>query len=263
MAQSDRKSRRKLSTRLTRKGALIEETYAAFQAWELDLTIKENLQRIQETNSIGAKNEAWLREVVVTLSSRFINKPTLEPLVILAKGALPIDTWKPCLLWYIGNTDELYYRFATEWLFEEHRAGTYFIRSSDVIPFVQKLTRGRIASGGNLSEYGLIRAARDFLRIATDFGLLSGGAVKQFAHYHLSEESFLYILHALAEREPNASRIVQSPDWRLFLMDPADVERELFNLHQFRKLEYEVAGSLVQLKLPFRSSVDYARELAA
>ena len=36
----------------------------------------------------------------------------------------------------------------------------------------------------------------------------------------------------------------------MFLMRPSDVERELLRLHQFRKLHYEVAGSLVQLSLP-------------
>ena len=47
----------------------------------------------------------------------------------------------------------------------------------------------------------------------------------------------------------------------MYLMDSADVERELLRLHQFRKLHYEVAGSLAQLKLPAASATDYAREL--
>ena len=33
-------------------------------------------------------------------------------------------------------------------------------------------------------------------------------------------------------------------------MDADDVERELLRLHQFRRLHYEVAGSLAQLDLP-------------
>jgi len=49
----------------------------------------------------------------------------------------------------------------------------------------------------------------------------------------------------------------------MYLMDAADVEREILRLHQFHKLHYEVAGSLVQLKLPYNSLVDYARELAS
>jgi len=96
--------------------------------------------------------------------------------------------------------------------------------------------------------------------MAVDFGLMTGTVAREFLPYHLPEESFLYILHALAEREQNATRAVQSLDWRMYLMYPEDVERELFRLHQYRKVEYEVAGSLSQLKLPCGSLVEYARE---
>ena len=58
-------------------------------------------------------------------------------------------------------------------------------------------------------------------------------------------------------------KVVQSQDWRLFLMRPADIEHELFRLHQFRRLEYDVAGSLVQLSLPCASSREYAERMVA
>ena len=80
---------------------------------------------------------------------------------------------------------------------------------------------------------------------------------------HLPDESFLYLLHAIAESEPNARKIVESPEWRLYLMGPSDVEQALFRLHQFRRVHYEVAGSLAQLQLPCASSIDYARRICA
>jgi hypothetical protein len=42
-------------------------------------------------------------------------------------------------------------------------------------------------------------------------------------------------------------------------MLPADVERELLRLHQYRKLDYQVAGSIVQLNLP-SGSCEYAED---
>ena len=67
----------------------------------------------------------------------------------------------------------------------------------------------------------------------------------------------------MREDQANAARIIQNPDWRMFLMQPADVERELLRLHQFRKLGYEAAGSLVQLDLPCTSSCEYAEKMVA
>jgi hypothetical protein len=61
----------------------------------------------------------------------------------------------------------------------------------------------------------------------------------------------------------NPRKVIDSEDWRMFLMRPADVEQELLRLHQYRKLDYQVAGSLVQLNLPCASSCEYAARMAA
>jgi hypothetical protein len=46
-------------------------------------------------------------------------------------------------------------------------------------------------------------------------------------------------------------------------MRVADVERELLRLHQFRKLEYQIADSLVHLSLPCTSTREYAERMVA
>ena len=107
------------------------------------------------------------------------------------------------------------------------------------------------------------RVAAGLLKIAVDFGLLRGGGVKEFASYHLPERSFLYLLHALRDAGTSPGRIAAALDWRMFLMRPADVEHELLRLHQFRKLGYEVAGSLVELSLPCATSLEYAERMVA
>ena len=52
------------------------------------------------------------------------------------------------------------------------------------------------------------------------------------------EICFLGLLRAMADAEPNALHIVDAEDWRLYLMDKSDVERELMRLHQFRKVHF-------------------------
>ena len=256
-------NQRKISTRLIRKGALIEETYTAFRAWDLSLPLKENIHEIRKKNLVGAKNDGWLHEILTTISSRFTKADDLEPLVILAKGDLDIAIWRACLLWHVGNIDFLYYHFGVDWLFEQYSEGTYFLRTEDVLPFVRKVTDGHIASGGKLSDYGALRAGRDLLRMATDFGLLEGSVKKRFANYRIPQEAFMYVLHSLADEGKNSLKIVSSKKWRLFFMGAEDVERELLRLHQYNLLEYQVAGSMVHLKLPCGSLTEYARKLVA
>ena len=98
-------------------------------------------------------------------------------------------------------------------------------------------------------------------RAAADFGLLHGTTAKEFTTYHLPERAFLYLLHALRDTGLAPRKLITSPDWRMYLTHPADVQREVLRLHQFQRLRYEVAGSLVQLDLPSVTALEYAEAM--
>ena len=153
--------------------------------------------------------------------------------------------------------------FLVTWLYPRFAEGAFRLRPEDVTAYLQSLTRRKgIEWSGAWTERTTERVASGLLRIAADFGFLTGTTVKEFASYHLPEESFLYVLHALAEINPSARAIIESEDWHMYLLDQSDVERELLRLHQFHKLRYEVAGSLMSLDLPCASLAAYAKELA-
>ena len=80
---------------------------------------------------------------------------------------------------------------------------------------------------------------------------------------HLPERSFLYLLHAIRDQKLSPAKAVAAPDWRIFFMLPSDVERELLRLHQFRKVDYQIAGSIVQLALPCATAFEYAERMVA
>ena len=64
-----------------------------------------------------------------------------------------------------------------------------------------------IAWSGNWTRATTERVASGLLRIAADFGTLTGGVYKEFAPYHLPDESFVYLLLAMKEAEHNARRV--------------------------------------------------------
>jgi hypothetical protein len=246
------------------KGSLIEETYATFAGWDFSLSKRENLRLMEEENRIGSQSHNWLRDVRKVLNRRFDPEGRDRPLVELARGSCDRSIWRPLLLWHMTRDEFLVRDFLANWLYRQYVEGAYRLTPADVLPYLHSLAKRKgIVRSDDWSTATTERVASGLLRIAADFGLLAGGTVKRFGSYHLPDESFLYLLHAVAQSEPNAGRIVASPEWRLYLMDTDDVERELLRLHQFHRLEYEAAGSLARLDLPADSPAAYARELVA
>ncbi|MBO3739490.1 BrxA family protein [Actinoplanes flavus] len=245
------------------KGALIGETYVAFQEWDLSRSKQENLERFRAGNPIAAKSTTWLRDVAKVLSRRFEPSVRDKPLVQLAKSGCSLEEWKPLLLWHMTRDEFLVRDFLLNWLFPAYENGIVRTRLDDVVPFVA----GIVGRGAQIehpwSTTTIRRVSAGLLKISADFGLLRGGAVKEFTTFPLPERSFIYLLHALREETRNPRLIMGSEDWRMFLMRPSDVEAEVLRLHQFHRLHYQVAGSIVQLSLPCVDPLGYAERMVA
>ena len=248
------------STELVIRGSLIEESYSLFRQWDFAASQAENMAQLARSNVISARSESWNKKVLSEFRRRFDVEDRDRGLALLAHQGCALDVWRPLLLWHLFRSDVLLRDFMTNWLFDQYSQGVSVVRAPDVWPYLDELhTRGLTI--GAWSHKTVTRVASQLLHFAADFGLMTGRLAREFASYHLPDESFLYLLHAMVELQPNAREVVHSPDWRVFLMDADDVERELFRLHQFRRVHYEVAGSLAQLKLPCASAADYVREM--
>jgi len=245
------------------KGALIDETYAVFAAWDFERSKRENLDRLREDNFIGANSATWLRDVAKVLNRRFAPTGSDRPLVMLAKHGLPVEEWKPLLLWHMTRDEFLVRDFLENWLFSVYDSGTFRVHTGEVEKYLNGITKRGGTTEHAWSEQTTRRVAAGLLKMAVDFGLLRGSGSKEFVSFHLPERSFLYVLHAMRDQKMSGSKLISSPKWRLFLMRPADVEHELLRLHQFKKLDYQVAGSLVQLALPCTSTCEYAETMVA
>jgi hypothetical protein len=234
-----------------------------FARWDFSRSKGDNLARVREENVIGAGSETWLRDVAKVLNRRFDPAGRDRALVLLAQRGCHLEIWKPILLWHMTRDEFLLRDFLRHWLFPAWEDGAYRVRPADLFPYLHGIERRGGQIEHSWTESTLKRVAGELLRMAADFGLLQGKAVKTFVPYHLPDPSFLYLLHALREETQSPGKIIAAPDWRMFLLRPADVEREILRLHQFHKLDYQAAGSLVQLSLPCATAHNYAERMMA
>ena len=250
------------SLSLVRKGAFIEETYRIFSQWDLRTDLRNNLARLRSINPIGAKNNSWLGEVLETICARFSTGDDFTPLVRLAAGGLSLDTWKYCLLWHFGSTDGLYCSFIKGFFFPKVQEGIAVITTQDVIPFVVGLRKSGVARGG-LSDAAVERLSQDLLRLAGQFGFLEGKVQRRIRNPVIPDDAMLYAIYSLRDSLKNLDQFSSSDRWKLFLLHPPQVEQELLNLHQFRRLHYERAGSIRELSLPHANLMAFAQSLVA
>jgi hypothetical protein len=239
-----------LSSFLAIKGSLSEPTFRAFAAWDLAKPPAENLRLLVATNSAGVGSAAWLTQFVKVLNRRYDLNKTDRPLIQLVQQGWHIEDWRPVQLWHMSRNDELLERFLAEWLFQLREGGIVSVTCETIIDRLQTLIQHRLGSVNAWTQTTCNRVANGLLKMATEFSLMRGRIHPEFTTYRLPEKSFLYLLHALMRREQNTRKVIYATDWRIFLLRPADVEDELLQLHQYGKLHFQRAGSLLELTLP-------------
>ena len=251
-------ARAEWSQRLLRKGVLVEETYRLFAHWDFNLQTDENL-----TRGLGGRqaSQGWENEVMATVRRRLRDFDQIKPLIVLVQQGMPLGDWRHCLRLWVGATEEPFHLFATGWLFEERCKGRSAIRTEDLLPVVDSAAAMRqVRAAAPISEHSRIRAARDVLKTASDLGMLEGGGpIRRYATITMGDDVMVFYAQMIAELEGDPSRVATSMLWRLAYMAPQDVHLTLLHLHQFRRLDYQVAGSLTQLALPWPSALEYAK----
>ncbi len=243
---------------------MIPETYEVLAQWDFALSKKANLDRLRDQNYIGAHSANWLRDIAKVLNRRLEPDGRDRALVVLAKGGFPLDEWKPLLLWHITRDEFLLRDFLVNWLFVAKDEGVYRVRPEDLHDYLRSVTTRGGETEHEWTEATLERVAAGLLKISADFGLLQGSAVKEFAHYHLPERSLMYLIRAVLQHEAGSPRrMLDSVEWRMYFMGEGDVRNELLRLHQFRRVHFESAGSVVQLSMELESPLEFAEDLVA
>ncbi len=247
------------SQRFLRKGPLVEETYRLFSGWNDEKTVSENL----DFAFLGRfPTIAWEREVRATTSARLKNADAIRPLIALARNGMKLDDWRDCWRLWIGATEEPFGGFARDWLFPQMQSGRHQFRAQDVRKYAI-MAWSLHSPKRPLSEHGVVRAARDLVHTAAQLGLLSGdGPVKTFSAIPNSDDVMLFYVQMIADLEGSAAKVPGSDLWRMMMISASEAHVVLLDPHQYKRLDYQVAGSLVQLTLPHLSALDFAESLS-
>lgn len=242
------------TSRIQKGGALIEEMRELVRLWT-DAPLTENKAEVIRMNPL---NKATRARVVDVLNRIFVPRfiegsirdswKLLRPLEDLKASSAVV---RPIYFWLTARAEPLVYDFCTDYLASRRRQGLYAVNVTEAAAWVA-------SKSAQWSENVNIKVTRAILAALRDFGVLEGRARKTLSSPAVPLPSFAYIAFCLHQCGVASRNILDHPDWRLFLLDAAAVEHLLLEAHQLRLLEYQAAGSVVNLSFPASTAKEYA-----
>ena len=250
------------SSKIIKAGALIGDTKTLLSHWDVDASVKENIERLHRDNLFGKASRSRLKDILAIFRSRYLSdKGVALALVALVRRKLSPVALDRLLYFHSARADRLLHDVVTDLLVPMQERGLLSVEVHDVQAQIKDwVAQGKTVS--HWSEITILRAAQELLAALRDFGVLQGAVNKKIAPAYLPIEAFAYVAFYLKQHQPSGEKLIESPDWKLFFLRREGVERFLFEAHQHELLEYHAAGSVTRLTFPVTTLEEYANVLA-
>jgi len=249
------------TSRIIKASALIADTRVLLAAWDLELSVTENLDRARRENIFGKASRKRVEDILKIFRQRYFDDADVgTALVTLAQGGAPAGWIDPLLYFFSAQNDRTLRDFVAEVLYPRHLAGYTDLP----VQVAVRAVRNWIAAGKTTTPWNegtIERVAQGLMATLRDFGVLQGAANKRLTPIYLPTPSFALIAFWLQQRERSGHLVLQSDDWRLFFLPVEGVERFFIEAHQEHLLTYHAAGSVIRIEFPAASLPEYVHAL--
>jgi hypothetical protein len=250
------------TSRISKAGALLDDTKTLLSHWDVTASVPENLDRIRRENVFGKSSRSRVEDILAIFRQRYLTETEVtKALVVLVKNRLPAARLDRVLYFHAARADRLRHDTVTEVLMPKQAQG---ITESD-LGELQRVVGKWVESGLTTrawSENTTLRVAQGLLATLRDFGVLQGAINKRIAPAYLPVTAFAYIAFYLKQHQPSGAKLLEHSDWRLFFLNRESVERFFFEANQHGLLEYHAAGTVTRLTFPASTLEEYANVLA-
>jgi len=242
------------NTRLLKGGALLDDMRLLVREWEGGNLDKQK-EEVIAGNLLGKRSRARVADTLRrTFVPRFVQGDPPEAWRIvraLEDRQVPIEILRPVYFWVTARTERLLYDFVTDELSRLRKTQNFQVRTNEAAAWIKNRLNGYEIQW---SETVNLKVARGLLAALRDFGLLEGKAIKRIGSFHLPVEAFAYLAFAFHVEGTGSPRLLEHPDWRLFLLETGDVEHLFLEADRAQLLSYQAAGRLIRIDF---SATDY------
>jgi hypothetical protein len=253
----------KYTSKIIKAGALLADTKMLLENWDLQLGVPANLQLMLRENLFGKASRSRVEDILAIFRQRYLTDPgVLNSLVALVRAGWSTRNLDPVLYYLSLRSDALLRDAVTGVLVPMLERGKHVVTVQDVVNWI----KGQVSAGRTDGKWGdatILRTAQGVMSTLRDFGVLHGKMNKHIAPPYLPLEAFAFIAFLLNKHRPSGDRLVNDPEWQVFFLSPASVERFFLEAHQEHLLEFRSVARVVRVEFPATTIEEYTHALTS
>jgi Putative inner membrane protein (DUF1819) len=181
------------TSKIIKAGALLADTKTLLSHWDVQGTVRENLDRLRRENVLGKASRSRVQNILAIFRQRYLREESVaRALVALVRHRFPATSFDRLLYFHSAGADYLLHDLVTELLLPLKVRGIMDIEVTEVERSIAKWVReGKTTSLWGENTIRLV--TQGLLSTLRDFGLLVGAVKKRLTPSYLPIESFAYI----------------------------------------------------------------------
>jgi hypothetical protein len=244
---------RRYNSTLAGKGAYLPETKDVLKQVDQGRSLDEVREAIVEDNLLDKRTLRSRRNYWKEVSHRYISGrdpdhvADLARLVACCRNATAVDL---VLFYEYCQVDDLVHDLTAYCTYRLYQSSRITIDKMDVNEWLSQheATHPEIADWAPSTRSRLISS---YLSTIRDFGLVTGANTKEFYKFYVPREAFVYALYHKKDRGLRGKQLIESTDWRLFLLNEQEVIFMLEDAANGGFVHFRRAGDVYDLRFVY------------
>jgi hypothetical protein len=252
------------SSRNSSKGALLTEAKILFSYLAKGNSLGSARQAVFEDNIFVKKTHQTRKKCWDVLHSRYFPQTEeleqIHPIIALFRTKASEKIKQGVLYYHFAISDLFSYEVTTELIYDLYHRGLTNITPRSIHEFLdlKKKFHPEINKWSPQTRLSLVS---HYLSAMRDFGILAGKNQKRVHRPTVEEDLFLYIVTYLRDCGKSPKAILVNDDFKLFLLSQQEVESKLLQAQRNGRTNFQKAGHIVSLELPWRSILEYIENI--
>lgn len=241
------------SASITKGGLLFESMRTLIMAYRPAWNRSDFRAYVEEQGILAGTSAKRQKTLLALFYNRYVSTVVSFPALqtLLHYGSPKVQSY--LLYFHATQGDVLIRDIVSRYLFRCFYAGKTKVTPAETTGWVQELLAEQ---GMSWNDAVATKAAQSILALLRDAGLLEGIQHKQIRYPYLPIEVAVYLVyHLRAEGFTTGKRVLEHPDWRLFLLTPKGVDEVLGRVADVGLLTWSAAGTVYQLE-PHHSNLE-------